>query len=263
MTDKKPHLVKLKGLTDSDLSKGIGGQLASEMCNHKGRHYMVVAELRVDQLTEKLDDQVIAELVLTQFWPVPFHGAADEHLRGMTAALHREQGFNAAAANGDQQLPLGDHGSEPTVDAVVAAGGRFRPHPYIASTLSTDDDAICDVCGLLADAAPHRAHELGDEPDEPGEGDEQPEVLEDHPDDEGDEGDEGDDVDDPDTADQDGQDGEPLTEPDHDPTDHPIEEPAGQPVLTAVPGDAPARPTPSVNPFAPTPGDPGPGGDVA
>lgn len=264
MTDKKPYLVNLKPVKDKDLSKGIGGPLAQKMARSQGSRFMVVAEIEVGTI-HKAPDQDLVDLVVTQFWPAE-DTILDDHLRGITRTLHRQNGFNAAAADGQQQLPLGDQGSEPTVEGVVAAGGRFRPHPYIASTLSTDDNSICDVCGLLADAAPHQAHELDADPDtaptetgglaEPGEGDGQGEVLEDHPDNALD-GADGDDEDD-DQGDDEQDDAD-----EHREGSKPADQPADQPTLTAVPGEAPARPAPTVNPFAPVPGTPGPGGDVA
>lgn len=178
MSSKKPHLVKLKG-------KGLDGtgvtdSVARQMCSAKGRRYMAVVEVTVDTLHDKLEGQVVADLTLDQFWPATSTSLSD-HLRELTRTLHQTKGIEEARASGDQPLDFED-GPSPKVADVLAHGGRFRPHPYLASTLSTEDEPVCDVCGELEDAPAHAAA-AGDEPDETGEHDDAGEGDGDVPDD--------------------------------------------------------------------------------
>jgi hypothetical protein len=221
MSDKKPHLVTLKSATDQVLSKGIGGKLAQQMTNNLGRQYMAIVEVEVDVIHHK-GEQDVADLRVLQFWP-----ATDDlshYLRDVTAAMHREAGFTAQKANGDQ--PLFDGGSEPTVEGVLAGGGRFRPHPYLAAMLGVDDEAICDVCGQIEDVPVHRV--LADEHDGP-EGDDQ-------------------------LVDGDGEQPEPEEEPVAEPEDpaDPGDPENGDGVVVEEPVTE-LRPAPVANPFAPTP----------
>ncbi|WP_447643187.1 hypothetical protein [Nocardioides zeae] len=225
MSSKKPHLVKLKG-------KGLDGTgvtdaVARQMCSAKGRRYMAVVEVTVDTLHDKLEGQVVADLTLDQFWPATSTSLSD-HLRELTRTLHQNKGIEEARASGDQPLDFED-GPSPKVADVLAHGGRFRPHPYLASTLSTEDEPVCDVCGEMEDAPAHAAAAEG-APDETGEPDERDDA----------EGTEGD-------GDEHNDDG-PGEGAEEDAGEEDPDEPEEEPVDALAPVTTP-RPTP--NPFAP------------
>jgi len=157
MTDKKPYLAKLKsrGLDGTGVTENIARQLVLA----KGRRYMALVEVEVHTIHDN-PEQMIADLAVEQFWPVVDDSSLDEHLREITAALYARRG----SADGDEELDL--DGPAPKVSDVLKAGARHRPHPYITSGLSVDDDAACDVCGLREDAAQHqRAAGPADDPD--------------------------------------------------------------------------------------------------
>jgi hypothetical protein len=181
MTDKKPYLVSLKGGGLFDKG-GVTETVAREMANPnaKGRHYMVVAEVVVQEIHDKLSGQMIADLGIVKFWPVANvltdAGDLDNHLRELAVVLRSELGNDT----GDQELDL--DGPSPKVKDILAAGGRWSPHPFLPVDVS-EENPICDVCGALGAATAHQpaANDPGDNGDDP-DGDE----VEDEVDEDGD-----------------------------------------------------------------------------
>lgn len=160
MTDPADYTAKIraKGLD----ATGVTEQLAGEMFRNKGRHYMAIVELRVDETHEKADGARKVDLILTQVEPATSTDL-EEHLRELTRVgyLNRQQS--------DGQLAIdASLGQERTVADVMASGKSMRPHPFIAVDAS-QDNPICDVCGGIEASAVHSTQEVLDEPDEPSE----------------------------------------------------------------------------------------------
>lgn len=79
--------------------------------------------------------------------------------------LARSFHYEQQLADGQLTIETGDD-IEPKVADVLKAGAIHRPHPYLASTLSTDDTEhgpVCDVCGQIEAAGVHQ-QEPADDP---------------------------------------------------------------------------------------------------
>lgn len=140
--------IQSKGLD----ATGVTEAVATELFNKVGSHMMAVVDLQVvDKAGPNLKGKRSVVLVIDSIEPAPNEQVA-EHLRELTRSFYYERQL----ANGQAPtLPLAGESSEPDLEAVVNAGQRHRPHPYLASTLSTDDNAVCDVCGQHEGAAVH------------------------------------------------------------------------------------------------------------
>lgn len=162
MSDPSDYTAKIraKGLD----ATGVTEQLAAEMYRNKGRHYMVIAEVKVDETHEKADGNRKVDLVLTLVEPAT-DSALEEHLRELTRVgyLNRQQSDGQLAI--DQSL-----GAERTVADVLSSGGKFKPHPFIVVDASVENP-ICDVCGGIEASAVHSRQDVlddaVDEEDEP------------------------------------------------------------------------------------------------
>lgn len=146
MTDTSDYTAKIraKGLD----ATGVTEQLAAEMYRNKGRHYMAIIEVKVDETHEKADGNRKVDLILTQVEPAMDDTLA-EHLRELTRTtyLNRQQTNGQLAI--DQSL-----GQERTVADVMASGRSLRPHPFLPVDTSLDNP-ICDVCGSIEASAVH------------------------------------------------------------------------------------------------------------
>jgi len=176
MSDTRDYTaaIKSKGLD----ATGVTEQVARALYSRLGGRIMAIVELRVDARTDGTDGTHKVQLGITQVEPA-LDGHLSDHLRELTRTLY----YNRQVASGDQPTLETEDGSEPTVDAVMAAGAQHRPHPYITSQLAIDNgDAgpICDVCGQLETDARHIASTSGvgdpfavphDDTDEPAESD--------------------------------------------------------------------------------------------
>lgn len=121
---------------------GLTEEIANDLFRKVGNHFMAIVELEVVYPHgPNTDGKRRIDLRLTQVEPA-IDDNLDDHLRELTRVLH----FNRQVA---KEGPTLDSADEPSVDDVLAAGAKHRPHPYLASTLSIDDDAICDVCGQV------------------------------------------------------------------------------------------------------------------
>lgn len=135
--------IHAKGLKDTGVTEEVAGQ----MYRAKGKTYLALCEVTVAETRERADGQRRVDLIMGTFEPV-LDDTLEDHLREINRVLHRNR------VQVDGQLAL-DDSLAPSVEDVLAAGNRHKPHPYIASTLSTDDDAICDVCGLKQEVTLH------------------------------------------------------------------------------------------------------------
>ncbi|WP_224279093.1 hypothetical protein [Nocardioides lacusdianchii] len=156
MTDPADYTAKIraKGLD----ATGVTEQLAGEMFRNKGRHYMAIVEVKVDETHEKADGARKVDLVLTLVEPAT-DSALEEHLRELTRVgyLNRQQS--------DGQLAIDTSlGTERTVADVLASGQRYRPHPFLPDD-AAKDTPICDLCGSIEASAVHSTQDVLDEPE--------------------------------------------------------------------------------------------------
>lgn len=159
MTDPSDYTAKIraKGLDTT----GVTEQLASEMYRNRGRHYIAIVELKVDETHEKADGTRKVDLILTQVEPATTTDL-EEHLRELTRVgyLNRQKVDGQMAI--DESL-----GQERTVADVLASGKSMRPHPFIAVDAS-QDNPICDVCGGIEASAVHSTQEVLEETEHDG-----------------------------------------------------------------------------------------------
>lgn len=204
MTDTHAHIAS-KGCD----ATGITEDIAAELFQQVGRSIMAIVEIQVaDKSGPNLKGKRKVHMVLEQIEPA-MDPSLDEHLRELTRTLF----YNRKVDEGQPTLDGDD--VEPKVADVLAAGARYRPHPYMTSQLAIDDSEagpVCDVCGRIEDAAVHQAEQSDDDPDEPDE-----EEPDDEPDDERDTEDEDEEqpnsgISDPFTVPEDGPDTDPDAE---------------------------------------------------
>jgi len=159
--------IRAKGLD----ATGVTEDLANQMHARRGKHYMAIVEVKVEETHEKSDGTKKVDLILTQVEPATT-ADLEEHLRELTRTLYYNRG------TGDQPtLPAGT--DEPTVEGVLAAGAKHRPHPFLPVDAS-QDNPICDVCGHLETAPVHSTQATleqdDDEPDTDAEEDERADI---------------------------------------------------------------------------------------
>lgn len=148
MTDYTAQ-IKAKGLE----STGVTEEIARSLYNRLGSHMMFIVEGRVDARTEGTDGSHKVQLTLTQVEPATDDNLSD-HLRELTRTLH----YNRALDESQPTLDGGD-GINPTVGDAIAAGQRHRPHPFLPVDAS-NDNGICDVCGLVEIAGVHSTQDF-------------------------------------------------------------------------------------------------------
>lgn len=129
---------------------GLTEDHAKRLHDNLGRTILAIVEITSESRTEKRngDEQVGLSIGMLEVVP---EGTAADHVRELARLFHYERSLTE---DGDTLDYEGD-GPAPKVADVLAAGQRFQPHPYLASTLSTDDQAVCDVCGQHEGAAVH------------------------------------------------------------------------------------------------------------
>lgn len=145
MTNDVTAKIAAKGCTNT----GITEELATKLYDQLGRKTIAIIELVSEARTEKRDGKETVTLSVLTIEPAP-NQTTEDHLRELARAFHYERQL----AEDDTQLRIDDN-IEPTVSDVLQDGARHRPHPYLASTLSTDDHAVCDVCGHTETAPLH------------------------------------------------------------------------------------------------------------
>lgn len=130
----------------------IDDQLAEQLHDHLGRTILAIVEISSSSRTEDTDGNQKVTLKLGDIEVVP-DGMAADHIRELFRLFYYERQRETEGPALDY-----DDGPAPKVADVLAAGERFRPHPYLASTLSTDDSdhgPVCDICGAIETAAAH------------------------------------------------------------------------------------------------------------
>lgn len=141
--------IAAKGCT----STGITEDLAETLHNNLGKKILAVVELVSEARSEKRSGDEAVVLSILTIEPAP-NTMTEDHLRELARSFHYERQL----ADGQLTIETGDD-IEPKVADVLAAGAIHRPHPYLASTLSTDDTEhgpVCDVCGQIDAAAVHQ-----------------------------------------------------------------------------------------------------------
>ncbi|HEY1117705.1 MAG TPA: hypothetical protein VGE43_08370 [Acidimicrobiales bacterium] len=151
MTDTTAK-IRAKGCDATGLTEDI----ASDMYRNKGRRYMAIVELKVEETHEKADGNRKVDLVMTMVEPAE-DSNLDEHLRELTRTLHFNRGL-------DGHTGTTTEGQERTVADVMASGQHFRPHPFLPVDAS-QDNPICDVCGSVEASAQHSQQDVLDQPD--------------------------------------------------------------------------------------------------
>lgn len=138
-------------------STGLTEQIAQTLHDTLGKTVVAIVEITSEARTEKKngDEQVKLALGMIEIAP---NGMTEDHLRELARSFHYERQL------ADGQPTLDGDDIEPKVNDVLAAGQQFRPHPYLASTLSTEDEPVCDVCGQLEGAVVHAERTGMDDP---------------------------------------------------------------------------------------------------
>jgi hypothetical protein len=129
---------------------GITEDLAKLCHDRLGRKVLAVVELQADSRTENTNGDESVTLKILTVEPAP-NAQTEDHLRELARSFYYERQL----AEGQAPTLNLDGSPEPDVETVLAAGAKHRPHPYLSSTLSVDDNAICDVCGQHEGAAVH------------------------------------------------------------------------------------------------------------
>lgn len=144
-------------------STGFTEDLVDKLYNQVGRHHMAIVDLQVvNHSGPDIEGKRTVTLLIDAIEPAVTEDMA-EHLRELMRTVYFSRGV------GDQlTLPAGS--DEPTVEGVLAAGAKHRPHPFLPVD-ATQDTPICDVCGLLEAAAVHSTQDTldDDKDDYPGE----------------------------------------------------------------------------------------------
>ncbi len=103
--------IRAKGLD----ATGITEELAEKMYAHKGKRYMGIVELQVDEIHEKTDGKRRVDLILTLVEPAT-DARLEDHLRELTRVCY----FNRQT---DTPLPLSDaDGPDPKIEDVIRNG---------------------------------------------------------------------------------------------------------------------------------------------
>lgn len=126
---------------------GITEDLAKRCHDRLGHKVLAVVELVAETRSEKRNGDESVTLSILTVEPAP-NSDTEDHLRDLARSFYYERAL-------EEHGPTLDGGDEPSVDQVLAAGAKHQPHPYIASTLAVEDDAVCDVCGQIEAAAVH------------------------------------------------------------------------------------------------------------
>lgn len=138
-------------------STGITEDIAKRLHDSLGKTVVAIVEITSEARTEKKSGDEEVKLALGMIEVAP-NGMTEDHLRELARSFHYERQL------ADGQPTLDGDDIEPKVSDVLAAGQQYRPHPYLASTLSTDDNAVCDVCGQHEGATVHAERKGLDDP---------------------------------------------------------------------------------------------------
>ena len=150
-------------------STGLTEDIAKTLHDQLGKTIVAIVEISSEARTEKKSGDEEVKLAIGMLEVAP-DGLAADHVRELARSFHYERQLK------DGQMAIDDD-IEPKVADVLEAGQRFQPHPYLASTLSTDDSdqgPVCDVCGQHEGATVHADRAALDDPFATDESDEPP-----------------------------------------------------------------------------------------
>lgn len=121
---------------------GLTEEIAKRLHDSLGQTVIAIVEITSEARTENKDGSEKVALKIGTIEVAPNH-MTEDHLRELARSFHyeRQLAFGQPTLDGDD--------IEPKVADVLQHGQQFKAHPYLASTLSTDDNAICDVCGQV------------------------------------------------------------------------------------------------------------------
>lgn len=128
-----------KGTKDTGLTE----ELAKRFHDQLGRKGIAIVEFCSETRTEKRNGDENVGLSILTFEPAT-SDLAEDHLRELARGFYYERGI------ADGQLAL-EESLEPKVSDILAAGKPFTPHPFLPVDAS-QEDPICDVCGVVKDA---------------------------------------------------------------------------------------------------------------
>lgn len=131
--------IAAKGCQDTGLTE----DLAKRYHDQLGRKGIAIVEFCSETRTEKRSGDETVGLSILTFEPAP-SDLAEDHLRELARGFYYERGI------ADGQLAL-EETLEPKVADILAAGKPFTPHPFLPAN-SSEDNPICDVCGVVKDA---------------------------------------------------------------------------------------------------------------
>lgn len=145
-------------------AKKLGGTGITENILRRHHHdeggtLVIVAAVSVASIKKNTKDGTgSVSYVIDDLEVAPTTAGAADYCRDLIKSFHYERKLTEDGPD----LELG--GPAPKVADVLAAGAKHQPHPYLASTLSVDDDAVCDVCGQQEPAAVHADRDQLDDP---------------------------------------------------------------------------------------------------
>ncbi len=160
MTDTHGN-IQSKGLDGT----GITEEIVGDHFNRVGAHMMAIVDLQVvDKAGPNLKGKRKVTYVIDGIEPATDEDLA-EHLRELQRTVYLNRQHSGAQRAIGEELD-----DEPTVEGVVAAGAAHRPHPFLPVDAS-QDNPLCDVCGMVEATPRHSVQDElpdGDEDDETG-----------------------------------------------------------------------------------------------
>lgn len=156
MTDTHGN-IQSKGLDGT----GITEEIIGDHFNRVGAHMMAIVDLQVvDKAGPNLKGKRKVTYVIDGIEPATDEDLA-EHLRELQRTVYLNRQHSGAQRAIGEELD-----DEPTVEGVVAAGAAHRPHPFLPVDAS-QDNPLCDVCGLVEATPRHSVQDqLPDADDE-------------------------------------------------------------------------------------------------
>lgn len=148
--------IRSKGLD----ATGVTEEIAQQLFAHKGKHFMAIVELKVDELHDKTDGKQRVDLVITQVEPAWDSPQLEDHLRELTRTMY----YNRKVDDGQPTLP-DSGGPDPKIGDVIGQG----------AALMVSDEQLADLEKLEAGEDLSYDDEAEDAPDEqPVDDDDQP-----------------------------------------------------------------------------------------
>lgn len=136
---------------------GFTEEMLNQLFNKVGTHHLAIVDLQViDKHGPSVDGKRKVVLIIDGIEPATDENLA-EHLRELNRTLYYNRGLDGHTGSTID-------GTERTVEDVLAAGAKHKPHPFLPVD-ATEENPICDVCGTIEPAGPHSVQETltGDE----------------------------------------------------------------------------------------------------